>query len=158
MKDGIDITSRLETEPDFLPNDETLRRWVKGSLPQDAMTYQVDIHLVEEDEMRELNKTYRKQDKVTDIISFPFASPVHIESQFLGDIVLCPKKLNADAKQKQIPYEARWAHLVIHGTLHLCGFDHIEDNDAEVMMREERRILANFNFPDPYEINGDDNE
>lgn len=89
---------------------------------------------------------------MTDIISFPFEPPTGIESEFIGDIVLCPSRINEDASQQQKPIQHHWAHLLIHGTLHLLGFDHHIDDDAEKMMTRELEILHAFNIPNPYEI------
>lgn len=105
-------------------------------------------------EARRLNLLWRGRDYPTNVLSFP-ASPGlrgHAERRWLGDIVLCAPVIEREARQQGKPLQDHWAHLVVHGCLHLLGLDHETAADALRMERRERRVLAKFRIPDPYQI------
>jgi probable rRNA maturation factor len=108
-------------------------------------TGEVTLRIVGPAESRALNRRYRKKDKPTNVLSFPYDDP-----GLLGDIVICAAVVNREAREQGKRREAHWAHMVVHGVLHLLGFDHIRPADAKVMERRERAILARLSFPDPY--------
>ena len=113
------------------------------------------MRVVDSDEMRTLNREYRQQDKVTNVLSFPAAGidglPAEA-SQVLGDIVVCAERVAEEARDRGKPAADHWAHLLVHGTLHLLGYDHDANEDAVVMERLETRILADYGVDDPYEV------
>jgi len=103
-----------------------------------------------EGESRELNHTYRGKDKPTNVLSFPFEAPPGIELPLLGDLIICRQVVEQEAQEQEKTLEAHWAHMVIHGSLHLLGYDHIEDDEAEEMESLETEIMLALGYPDPY--------
>ena len=100
------------------------------------------IRVVDTAESHSLNLTYRGKDKPTNVLSFPFEVPPGMEMSLLGDLVIC--------RQQGKPLEAHWAHMVVHGSLHLLGYDHIEDDEAEEMEALETEIMLALGYEDPY--------
>lgn len=135
-----------------LPTENQLTHWVSAVLQQhpDELRGELTIRFVEDDESRELNHTYRGRNKPTNVLSFPFESPPEIDLPLLGDLVICPAIVNREASEQHKTPVHHYAHMVIHGTLHLLGYDHIEDDQAEIMEQQERDILATLGIPDPY--------
>ncbi|MFY0665400.1 MAG: rRNA maturation RNase YbeY [Natronospirillum sp.] len=117
------------------------------------------VRLVDSAESQQLNNTYRGKDKPTNVLSFPFEAPADIplEEDYLGDLVICVPVVNEEALAQHKPVLHHWAHMVIHGALHLLGYDHISDVDAEEMEQLERELLLQLGIPDPYIINGSEN-
>ena len=100
--------------------------------------------------MQELNRDYRGKDYPTNVLSFPCDWDLPEEPRLLGDVVIAAAVVNREAKEQKKTMEAHWAHIVIHGFLHLLGYDHIEDEEAEKMENTEREILAKLGYADPY--------
>lgn len=119
----------------------------------DHEPFEMTIRFVDEVEGRQLNEHWRKRAGPTNVLSFPFESPPGIIVPLLGDIILCVPVVIDEAEQYQIPLPAHWAHLVIHGTLHLLGHDHIDDSQAQVMEFLEIQSLTHLGYPNPYETN-----
>ncbi len=134
------------------PATEKFQRWVKAALKNKINTAELTIRIVDKDEMTELNSTYRKKHKPTNVLSFPFDMPeeMHTEIPILGDIVICADIIIEEAAEQQKSADAHWAHMVVHGTLHLLGYDHEQDADAIVMETEEINILTTLGFENPY--------
>ena len=102
--------------------------------------------------MTHLNSTYRKQNKVTNVLAFPSNLPkdIQLDVPLLGDVIICPSVLQAESESLNKPLQAHWAHIVIHGVLHLLGFDHVRDEDAPIMQAQEINILEELGFCNPY--------
>lgn len=133
------------------PDDAAFRRWCELALRQRTADSEMTIRLVDEAEGRELNHTYRHKDYATNVLSFPADVPDDLlDIPLLGDLVICVAVVEREAKEQGKSLEAHWAHLVIHGCLHLLGYDHIEDDEAEEMEALERELLAELGHPDPY--------
>lgn len=111
---------------------------------------EVTIRIVDEAEMTELNETYRHKSGPTNVLSFPFDAPIELEVKLLGDIVICASVVNKEAKAQGKSSDAHWAHMVVHGILHLQGYDHIEDDEAEVMEALEINLLQQLGYTNPY--------
>ena len=109
------------------------------------------VRIVDEAESNELNLTYRGKDKPTNVLSFPFEAPPGLELPLLGDLVICRQVVEREAQEQGKPLMAHWAHMVVHGSLHLLGYDHIEDEEAEEMEALERDIMQELGFADPYQ-------
>lgn len=124
---------------------------------QDA---ELTIRLVDPEEMQYLNHTYRKQDKPTNVLAFPSALPPNIELEcpLLGDVIVCPKVLLEESQQHQKSLNEHWSLIVIHGVLHLLGYDHINDEDALLMQQIEIKLLNELGYANPYEPEGQDLE
>ena len=133
------------------PDDAAFRRWCELALRQRSADSEMTIRLVDEAEGRELNRTYRHKDYATNVLSFPADVPDELlDIPLLGDLVICVPVVEREAAEQGKALEAHWAHLVIHGCLHLLGYDHLEDDEAEEMEALERTLLAELGHPDPY--------
>ncbi|MFD2168351.1 rRNA maturation RNase YbeY [Thalassotalea euphylliae] len=146
----LDIQRAVE-EPN-LPTDDDFQQWAEAALSQYNKPFELTIRLVDSTESQTLNHTYRGKDKPTNVLSFPFEVPDGIEMDLLGDLVICTSVVAQEAHEQEKSLSAHWAHMVIHGCLHLLGFDHIEDDEAEEMESLEIDILKKLGFNNPYEI------
>ena len=131
------------------PCDNDFQHWASAAL-YDTQRNSVVIRIVDNEESRQLNRDYRGVDKPTNVLSFPFEAPAEFTDEFLGDLIICAPVVRQEAEQQNKPLEAHWAHMVVHGMLHLQGYDHQDDQQAEEMERLESEILATLGFPDPY--------
>lgn len=137
-----------------LPTTTKFKRWVSAVLENKIPSAELTIRIVDKTEMITLNSTYRHKNKPTNVLSFPFDMPEECSDDLpiLGDIVICAEVIAQEAKDQEKTLEAHWAHMVVHGTLHLLGFDHEKDDEAEHMEAEEIKILATLGFSNPYYI------
>lgn len=134
-----------------LPTEARFRSWAEATLPPSAEPIELTVRVVDEAEMTLLNSTYRHKSGPTNVLSFPFEAPLpELDIGLLGDVVLCAPVIEREAALAHKNSEAHWAHLVIHGVLHLQGHDHQEAAAAAVMEQLETRILATLGYPDPY--------
>ncbi len=147
---GLNLDLQVATSERRLPAREAFERWAEAAL-QDAPRRGLVIRLVDEAESRALNRDYRGKDRPTNVLSFPFEAPAGVPDDHLGDLVVCAPVVLREAAEQAKPVEHHWAHMVVHGVLHLRGFDHQDPAAAEKMEAEERRILAAFDIPDPYQ-------
>ena len=146
----IKITLQIIASNTFIPSRYFLQRWVNNALSNQIGSSLVNIRLVSKKESAELNSTYRHKKGPTNILSFPFEPPPEISSPFLGDLVICAALVNQQAQQQAKTRLAHWAHLVIHGCLHLTGYDHIYDKDAIKMETVEIQLLEDLGYENPY--------
>ena len=144
-----EIELQLKTAAVNLPSSDDFKQWASAAL-RDTQKNSVVIRLVDSDESRRLNNDYRGVDKPTNVLSFPFEAPAEIADEFLGDMIICAPVVEQEARQQNKPLQAHWAHMVTHGMLHLQGYDHQNNQQAEEMERLEVEILATLGFPDPY--------
>lgn len=145
----IDVQVACETKAH--PSSSQLRKWASHTLEmQQCKDYSLSIRLVDKAESQDLNSRYRQKDKPTNVLSFPLDAPPGVQIPMLGDIILCSDVINEEAKAQEKPADAHWAHMVVHGILHLLGFDHIHDSDALIMEQREIEILDSLRFADPY--------
>ena len=133
-----------------LPDEALFQRWLDAVLPKFQPQSEVTIRIVDEEESHHLNLTYRGKDKPTNVLSFPFEAPPEVELPLLGDLIICRQVVEQEAIEQQKSAEEHWAHMVVHGCLHLLGYDHIEDDEAEEMESLETEILAELGYADPY--------
>lgn len=133
------------------PSDEQLELWVNTVLTKLDDDFELTIRIVDKIESAQLNETYRHKQGATNILSFPFEVPDGMELNLLGDLVICAPVLESEAKIQNKPLHNHWAHIVIHGTLHLLGYDHIDDADALEMESKEIELLQTLSIPNPYE-------
>ncbi len=147
----IELDLQLATEGTH-PDDAQFRQWCELALRQRSGDSELTIRLVDEAEGRELNHTYRERDYATNVLSFPADVPDEmLDIPLLGDLVICVPVVEREAVEQGKALDAHWAHLVIHGCLHLLGYDHIDDDEAEEMEALERTLLAELGHPDPYD-------
>ena len=137
---------------DLPVSDTMIRDWAQLSLKPYKECAELTIRLVNPDEMTHLNHTYRQQNKVTNVLAFPSSYPQEISLDYplLGDIIICPDVLKTESDTLKTPLIAHWAHIVIHGILHLLGYDHINDEDAQIMQAIEINCLAELGYHNPY--------
>ncbi|MEZ5589739.1 MAG: rRNA maturation RNase YbeY [Gammaproteobacteria bacterium] len=136
-----------------LPTKTQLQRWAGAALvdPRAQTATELTIRLVDEAESSMLNETYRHKQGPTNVLSFPFEAPIpEIDMPLLGDIVICVPVVEHEAAEQNKPLIAHWAHLVIHGVLHLQGYDHQTETEADIMEALEVTLLDQLGFPDPY--------
>lgn len=132
-----------------IPNQSEFEQWLHMAL-QDMSEAVLTIRIVDEDESADLNQQYRQKAGATNVLSFPADIPDEVELPLLGDLIICAPLVQSEASVQNKPVTAHWAHLVVHGTLHLLGYDHIEDAEAEAMETLETRLLQQLGFADPY--------
>ena len=134
-----------------LPAERNIRRWVRAALQHNGKTdVELVVRIVDEAAIAELNLRYRKKPGPTNVLSFPFEDPPGAQTNILGDIVVCAPIVLQEARTYSVSHTGRWAHMVVHGTLHLCGYDHQSDQDASDMEQLERDVLAELGFANPY--------
>ena len=133
-----------------LPSSASFRRWVAATLQGRILRADLALRLVDEREGRALNQHYRGKPHPTNVLSFPAELPKGVKLPILGDIVLCAPLVAREAREQRKPLNAHYAHLTVHGVLHLLGFDHNDERDAEAMEAIERQILAGLGVADPY--------
>ncbi|MVW76776.1 rRNA maturation RNase YbeY [Pseudomonas xionganensis] len=147
----LELDLQLASCAPDLPSEAQFRTWCELALRQRTADSELTIRLVDEAEGRELNHTYRQRDYATNVLSFPADVPDELlDIPLLGDLVICVSVVVREAQEQSKSLEAHWAHLVIHGCLHLLGYDHILDAEAEEMEALERALLAELGYPDPY--------
>lgn len=136
--------------PAGVPTAELLQTWAGAAyLAEEPVV--VSLNVVGEEASRELNRDYRGKDKPTNVLSFPMEMPaIGDQLPILGDLAVCASVVEREAQEQGKALEAHWAHMLVHGVLHLQGYDHIEDAEAEEMEALERDILAKLGYPDPY--------
>lgn len=174
---GADVDVQYASEEPDLPDKEILTHWVNVALqyqiptdspyprgnpntvlpdqipPAPSQTeklVELTIRIVDEAEARQLNEKWRQCPKPTNVLSFPFEVPPYVDIPLLGDIIICAPLVAFEAQQQHKSLHAHWAHLVIHGTLHLLGYDHISEQQAQVMENIEIRVLHDLGYPNPY--------
>ncbi len=153
----IDLELQNSIDADDIPSQTQMLEWIKTTLNQTnypAEYASLTLRIVSSQESQQLNSEFRGKDSPTNVLSFPFEIPEMIPaSEFegvLGDLAICRNLVIAQAQQQNKMFEHHWAHLIVHGVLHLLGFDHIDDVEAETMEQLEIAILKQFQIADPY--------
>jgi len=147
----LDIQIATDITP--LPSSDDLYAWFTAALPSDKNDSEMTIRIVDINESQTLNATYRGKDKPTNVLSFPADLPAEVNIPLLGDLVICTQIVSEEANAQAKTINAHWAHMVIHGTLHLLGYDHENDDDACIMEGLEISLLDSLGFPNPYTDN-----
>lgn len=135
------------------PKKKQLRLWAQSALKKTKQDCELTIRIVDREEMTTLNESYRKKAGPTNVLSFPSCLPegVELETPLLGDIVICADVVNHEAQEQNKSTEAHWAHMVIHGLLHLQGYDHETEAQAKIMEPLEVELMSSLGFPNPYD-------
>ena len=150
MSVEFSLSVQYASEASDLPTRAQVRRWVAAALAHPA---EITVRIVDADEARALNQDFRSKAYVPNVLTFEYGEIGHDESGhgiLGGDVVICAPVVEREAREQGKTAEAHWAHLVIHGCLHLLGYDHLEDEEAEEMEALERELLAELGHPDPY--------
>lgn len=146
----IDIESNSQSQQ--IPAADDLERWISTALRSQGLEEaEVSVYIVDEDESQELNAQYRGRDYPTNVLSFPADIAEEVGVPLLGDLVVCAPVVEREAHEQGKTLQAHWAHMLIHGTLHLLGFDHIDDDEAEAMETLETQIVTGLGYPAPYQ-------
>ncbi|MDE1332419.1 rRNA maturation RNase YbeY [Vibrio aestuarianus] len=149
MSIELDLQLAVESEQG-LPTLNDFSQWLNKTVTPFQTQAEVTIRVVDIQESQQLNREYRGKDKPTNVLSFPFEAPPGMEIDLLGDLVICRQVVEQEAQEQNKPLMAHWAHMVVHGSLHLLGYDHIEDDEAEEMESLETEIMLDMGFEDPY--------
>ncbi len=136
-----------------LPDSQQLHDWVQRALAHGGHhdPLEMVIRIVDITEITNLNHTYRHKNRPTNVLAFPFEAPDDIPCRHLGDLVICASVVAEEARQQNKPLMGHWAHMVVHGTLHLLGYDHLNDEEANIMESQEIQILEQCGYSDPYQ-------
>jgi len=151
MKLELEVQNASGSEA--IPTEDDFRNWVSLTLDGKG-EFILAVRIVDANEMQSLNSQYRGKDKVTNVLSFPAEIPESVTGKLrfkpLGDIVLCAPVVEREAEEQEKPVKNHWAHLTVHGALHLLGHDHQDEKEAEAMESLEREYLSGLGIPDPY--------
>jgi probable rRNA maturation factor len=133
------------------PSEAQIQLWVNTALEEFEQDTEIVVRIVDESESAELNEQYRHKQGPTNILSFPVEIPEGIDLNLLGDLVICAPVLEKEAQQQNKLLAHHWAHIIMHGVLHLLGYDHLDDEQAEEMESKEIALLQQLNIPNPYQ-------
>jgi len=149
----LTLDLQVASESNQIPAELELKHWATAALREPGIPTEVTVRIVDEAESAELNQTYRNKSGPTNVLSFEFELPPEVElpERPLGDLVICAPVVEREAHEQGKRLNAHWAHMVIHGMLHLQGYDHILDTDAEAMETLETELMTQLGFPAPYE-------
>ena len=152
----MDVTIHVDRDQADAPDDESFRMWVMSALTGDhsnrlvGNSAELSIQLVNSDQMTDFNTRYRDKHTDTNVLSFPVDADLQHRTGLLGDLILCDEVINREAAEQTKPREHHWAHITIHGVLHLLGYDHIDEDEAEIMETLEIQKLNGLAIPNPY--------
>ena len=146
----LDVAVNYAAPRAGVPAAVSFRKWVAAALKGRIREADLAIRIVDEREDQALNRHYRGKDYATNVLSFPAELPEGVKLPLLGDLVICAPVVAREAAEQGKPVAAHYAHLTVHGVLHLLGWDHEHDKDAEAMEQLEREVLAELGLPDPY--------
>ena len=150
FRPGVELAVQVLCDSASVPGEKLLHTWVSAALQRRQGEHEITIRIVSESESQAMNKKYRCQDRPTNVLSFPADLPAGVDHPLLGDLVICAPVLEREAVAQGKDSQAHWAHLVIHGVLHLLGHDHQQADDADKMEALETAILDSIGYPDPY--------
>ena len=135
---------------DGMPEESEIRQWVLQTLPEQNKASELTIRVVDEAEITALNRQYRGKEGATNVLSFPYEAIPGVASDLLGDVVICAPVVASESVVQNKPLDAHWAHVVIHGVLHLLGYDHHQDDEAHKMEVRETELLDSLGYANPY--------
>ena len=153
---SLSVDVQIACDDDDHPPPSRIREWVAAATNDRHDPAELTIRIVEAEEIIQLNGDYRHKNKPTNVLSFPADLPDYIDQPLLGDVIICASVVREEAQQQHKSLEHHWAHMVIHGTLHLLGYDHITAEDAEQMENLEINILQSLQIANPYLLAGND--
>lgn len=145
-----DIDVQVACAAKALPSEDQLKRWCEAALRAANRDGALALRISDAEEVQTLNQQYRNKNSSTNVLSFPSDLPAELGLDELGDIIMCAEVIAREAAEQNKSANDHWAHMVIHGTLHLCGYDHIDDKEAEEMEALETQVLATLGINNPY--------
>jgi probable rRNA maturation factor len=152
MSIRVDLQIAVAAKQQRLPAKKQFSQWVEQALQGRYRSAELTIRLVDAAESAQLNETYRHKTGPTNVLSFPFEADVPLRVPLLGDLVICAEVVAREAQQQGKTLDSHWAHMVIHGTLHLIGFDHLTTDEAQAMEGQEITIMQQLGYSNPYEL------
>jgi len=135
---------------DGMPEANEIRQWVLQALPEQKKASELTVRVVDEAEITALNRQYRGKEGATNVLSFPYEAIPGVASDLLGDVVICAPVVASESVAQNKPLDAHWAHMVIHGVLHLLGYGHHQDDEAQKMEVRETELLDSLGYANPY--------
>jgi len=141
----LSLSVQFASEADDLPSREQIRRWVAAALEHAA---EITVRIVDAEEAQTLNQDYRDKDYVPNVLTFEYGEVM--PDVLGGDVVICAPVVEREAREQGKPLKDHYAHMTVHGVLHLQGYDHIDPADADIMESREAGILKRFRIPNPY--------
>ena len=152
---NLHLDVQIASDAPALPNTDALKLWAETAIAKVDQShadtdYELSLRVVDEAEGHELNRQYRHRDKATNVLSFPADLPAGVDLPLLGDLVICAPVVSFEAQAQNKALMAHWAHMVVHGILHLKGYDHQDDAEANTMENLETEILTQLGYPAPY--------
>lgn len=154
----VQIDIQNNSNSNHVPSEADFERWAKAAVGEHRDQAEISVLIVDIDEGAELNHQWRSKEGPTNVLSFPSDLPPELQLPLLGDLVICAPVVEREAQEQVKTLESHWALMVVHGTLHLLGYDHIEDDLAEAMESLEITIMKQLGFSDPYQINESNSE
>ena len=147
----LTIDLQIAVSAEQIPDEEKFQLWADAAGDTCGCdNRELTIRVTDELESAELNSRYRNKKGPTNVLSFPFEDPPGVVTDMLGDLVICAPVVQHEADEQGKPIEAHWAHMLIHGVLHLCGYDHIDPDQADEMETLETGILTGLGYSPPY--------
>lgn len=146
----IELDLQIAHEFDNLPTFEQFELWANKALTNLKPDAELTIRISDASESQQLNNEYRGKNKPTNVLSFPFEAPPGIELPLIGDLIICPEVVLQESVEQEKAFHDHFAHMVIHGCLHLMGYDHIDNEEALEMESLEKQLLAELAIADPY--------
>lgn len=147
---GVEVEVQYACSHSEVPCRQDFVIWIRAALVEYSESTEVVIRIVDEQESARLNAAYRRVPGPTNVLSFPFESPPSLDVPLLGDLAICAPVVVREARLQGKPVLSHWAHMVVHGVLHLLGYDHQNEEDAKQMEALETQILSGLGYPDPY--------
>ena len=147
----VHIDVMIHSTSSQLPEQSELEKSAAAAVGQHRQEAEISLLIVDEEEGAELNRQWRGKEGPTSVLSFPSDLPAELELPLLGDLVICVPVVEQEAIEQKKSLNSHWAHMIVHGTLHLLGYDHIDDQEAEEMESLETEILGQLGYPDPYQ-------
>ncbi len=144
------INVQFAVSAEGVPLADDISRWVRQALPAEQSHAELTVRVVDEAEITALNREYRGKEGATNVLSFPYVDMPGVATDLLGDVVICAPVVASEAVTQNKPLEAHWAHMVVHGVLHLVGFDHQLDTEAQQMENRETELLTSLGYAAPY--------
>jgi len=135
---------------DGIAGEDAIRQWVLQALPAEKKAAELTVRIVDEAEITALNRQFRGKDGPTNVLSFPYEAIPGVDAGLLGDVVICAPVVASEAVAQNKPLDAHWAHIVVHGVLHLLGYDHQHDDAAHEMESRETELLDSLGYSNPY--------
>ena len=157
MSTDLHVDIQVASTSQNLPNQGQIDQWALAAITaacqasgQERQEAEISLRIVDNDEGTELNEHWRQKQGPTNVLSFPSDFPAELNLPLLGDLVVCSPVVEREALEQGKSLQAHWAHMIVHGTLHLLGYDHIADEEAQEMEALESQVIQQLGFPDPY--------